>query len=124
MMYSCASLTEAEQLTDIGCVVYVKNPDGSGNLIADWAYSLDATNTIVGTGCTTQSPNSLGFAGEYKIYYTGTKKDSYNLIISQNKSIDSSTFFKVLWKDINTGKIDFYGTGVVKDSQLIVGWRK
>ena len=109
---------------DIGTVIYVKNDDGSGNLIANWAYSANDTTTVVGTGYTTKAPNSKKFEGKYKIYYTGTSVDSFNLIINRKKSINNAFYYSIEWQDINTGFIDYYGTGIVKNNQLIAGWRK
>ena len=109
---------------DIGCVIYTKNPNGSGNLIADWVFSPGDTNTIVGTGFSTKSPDSQDFEGEYIMYYTGKKTDSFSLIINQDVDIDSSIYYRVEWKELLTGMTIYYGTGIVKDKQLIVGWRK
>ena len=109
---------------DIGTVIYVKNEDGSGNLIANWAYSPNDTTTVVGTGYTTKAPNSAKFEGQYKIYYTGTSVDSFNLMIHQEKSTNNAYFYSIEWQDITTGMIVYYGTGIEKNNQLIAGWRK
>ena len=121
---SCTNLMKEKQSTDIGSVVYVKNPDGSGNLIANWVYSPNDSTTVVGTGYTTQSPSSQDFEGEYKIFYTGIRKDSFSLFIHRDTSVNSSTFYKVDWVDMSTQMKIYHGRGIVKDSQLIVGWRK
>lgn len=121
---SCTNKTKEIPSTDVGSVIYIKNLDGSGNLIANWAYSPDDTTTVVGTGYTTEGPNSADFEGNYKIYYTGTSVDSFNLMIRRKISINDSSYYNIEWQDINTGMIDYYGTGIVKDNQLIAGWRE
>lgn len=123
-IYSCEKQVNDKQSTDIGSVVYVKNPDGSGNLIANWAYSPNDSTTVVGTGYTTQSPNSQNFEGKYKIFYRGNNVDSFSLLINKDTSINSSIFYQVDWINLTTGAKVYHGTGIEKDSQLIVGWRK
>ncbi len=128
VLYSSCTQTKAITTSntdrDIGTVIYVKNEDGSGNLIANWAYSPNDTTTVVGTGYTTKAPNSAKFEGKYKIFYTGTSVDSFNLMIHQKKSTNNSYCYSIEWQDITTGIVVYYGTGIVKNNQLIAGWRK
>ena len=114
----------SEESGDIGSVVYIKNPDQSGNLLANWTYSPDNNTAIVGSGYTTESPNSQNFEGDYKIYYSGNSVDSFFLSIVKESTSNSETYYRVTWTDIVDGNEEYFGTGIEWDDQLIVGWRK